>query len=129
MKRILSDDLLTKSQFKIDNSFIKELLESYAPELNTSEGLNLEILSDILGVEDIESEGRFGLNWNGKIKARRVAITPSTGTLLPILHEGLNPVVSDNLIIQSDNIEALKLLQKSYANKIKCIYIDPPYNV
>ena len=42
MKRILSDDLLTKSQFKINNSFIKELLESYAPELNTSEGLNLK---------------------------------------------------------------------------------------
>ena len=75
-----------------------------------------------------EGEEKFGLNWHGKKKALQIALTPSTGTLLPCPEESLDWDTTKNLFIEGDNLEALKLLQKSYANKVKMIYIDPPYN-
>ena len=75
-----------------------------------------------------EGEEKYGLNWHGKKKARQIALTPSTGTLLPCPEESVNWDTTQNLFIEGDNLEVLKLLQKSYANKVKMIYIDPPYN-
>lgn len=70
----------------------------------------------------------MALSWHGKKKARQIALTPSTGTLLPCPDESVNWDTTQNLFIKGDNLEVLKLLQKSYANKVKMIYIDPPYN-
>ena len=67
-------------------------------------------------------------SWNGKNEARRIAKIPSTGTLIPCKEKSKNWDTTENLYIEGDNLEVLKLLQKSYHNKVKMIYIDPPYN-
>ena len=75
-----------------------------------------------------EREEKYGLNWHGKRQARQLALTPSTGTLRPCPEESTDWETTKNLMIEGDNLEVLKLLQKSYAGKVKLIYIDPPYN-
>ena len=71
---------------------------------------------------------RYGLSWAGKSEAIRAVQIPSRGTLEPMPDKSVNFDSSQNLIIEGDNLEVLKLLQKSYYGKIKMIYIDPPYN-
>src|SRR5690554_3894853 len=71
---------------------------------------------------------RYHLNWPGKRESRLVASNPITKTLRPKLDESINFEQTKNLFIEGDNLEALKLLQQSYLQKIKLIYIDPPYN-
>lgn len=105
---------------------IKELF----PDAFSENGVNFETLRQLLGDESALDEGeeKYGLNWHGKKKARQIALTPSTGTLLPCPEESVDWDTTQNLFIEGDNLEVLKLLQKSYANKVKMIYIDPPYN-
>lgn len=107
-----------------------ERLKELFPEVITEDGVNFDVLRQILGDAKVLDEGeeKFGLNWHGKKKARQIALTPSTGTLLPCPEESVNWDTTQNIFIEGDNLEVLKLLQKSYANKIKMIYIDPPYN-
>ncbi|WP_338803599.1 site-specific DNA-methyltransferase [Xenorhabdus griffiniae] len=73
-------------------------------------------------------EERYNFTWPGKTRACQIAQTPSTGTLRPCKEESVNWDTTENLFIEGDNLEVLKLLQKSYHKKIKMIYIDPPYN-
>jgi len=81
------------------------------------------------GVQDLEnSKERYSLTWNGKSRARQIAQEVSTGTLRPAKEESKNWDNTENIYIEGDNLEVLKLLQKSYHGKIKMIYIDPPYN-
>ena len=81
------------------------------------------------GVQDLDtSKERYSLTWNGKSKARQIAQEVSTGTLRPAKEESKNWDNTENIYIEGDNLEVLKLLQKSYHGKIKMIYIDPPYN-
>ncbi|WP_338986431.1 site-specific DNA-methyltransferase [Fusobacterium polymorphum] len=81
------------------------------------------------GVQNTESsKERYSLTWNGKSKARQIAQEVSTGTLRPAKEESKNWNNTENIYIEGDNLEVLKLLQKSYHGKIKMIYIDPPYN-
>ena len=81
------------------------------------------------GVQDLEnSKERYSLTWNGKSEARQIAQEVSTGTLRPAKEESKNWNNTENIYIEGDNLEVLKLLQKSYHGKIKMIYIDPPYN-
>ena len=81
------------------------------------------------GVQDLEnSKERYSLTWNGKARARQIAQEVSTGTLRPAKEESKNWDSTENIYIEGDNLEVLKLLQKSYYGKIKMIYIDPPYN-
>jgi adenine-specific DNA-methyltransferase len=75
-----------------------------------------------------ESDEHFGLSWPGKREARKLASMPSKGTLIPQPGEGVNEENTHNIFIESENLEVLKLIQKSYAGRIKMIYIDPPYN-
>ena len=86
------------------------------------------MLKQLLGGTVAEQEEKYGLNWHGKRRARQLALTPSTGTLRPCPEESVNWDTTQNLLIEGDNLEVLKLLQKSYAGKVKLIYIDPPYN-
>ena len=74
------------------------------------------------------SKERYSLTWNGKSNARQIAQEVSTGTLRPAKEESKNWDNTENIYIEGDNLEVLKLLQKSYHGKIKMIYIDPPYN-
>ncbi|MDQ0504189.1 site-specific DNA-methyltransferase [Xanthobacter agilis] len=103
-------------------------LKSLFPEIAVEGKLDLDLLKELLGLSVAQSDERFGLNWHGKRKARQIALTPSLGTLLPCPAESLNWDTTQNLMIEGDNLEVLKLLQKSFAAKIKLIYIDPPYN-
>ena len=90
--------------------------------------IDFDVLRQLLGDAVDDGEEKYGLNWHGKRRARRLALTPSTGTLRPCLEESVDWETTRNLMIEGDNLEALKLLQKSYAGKVKLIYIDPPYN-
>jgi adenine-specific DNA-methyltransferase len=71
---------------------------------------------------------RYGMNWSGKAECFRTIQAPSVGTLRPCPEESVGFDTTENVIIEGDNLEVLKLLQKSYLGKIKMIYIDPPYN-
>jgi len=107
-----------------------EQLKNILPEAFSEGGVNFETLRQLLGDAGVIDEGeeKYGLNWHGKKKARQIALTPSTGTLLPCPAESVDWDTTRNIFIEGDNLEALKLLQKNYASKVKMIYIDPPYN-
>lgn len=110
-----------------------ERLRALFPELIT-EGpsgvaLNVDVLKTLVGDKTAtDADEKYGLNWHGKRQARKLALTPSSGTLLPCPEESIEWDTTQNLMIEGDNLEVLKLLQKSYAGKVKLIYIDPPYN-
>jgi adenine-specific DNA-methyltransferase len=104
-------------------------LKTLFPEAFAAEGkIDFDVLKQLLGGEVDDREERYGLNWHGKRKARQLALTPSTGTLRPCPEESVDWDTTQNIFIEGDNLEVLKLLQKSYAGKVKLIYIDPPYN-
>ena len=105
-----------------------EQLKSLFPEAFTEGRIDFEALKGLLGGTVDEREEKYGLNWLGKRRARQIALTPSTGTLRPCPEESVDWETTQNLMIEGDNLEVLKLLQKSYAGKVKLIYIDPPYN-
>lgn len=106
-------------------------LRAVVPEAFADGRVNWEALREALG-EWTEPEGEgaehFGLFWPGKREARRLAAKPSRGTLVPAPGEGVSEETTRNIFIEGDNLEVLKLLQKSYAGRVKMIYIDPPYN-
>lgn len=103
-------------------------LKTLFPEAVTEGKIDFETLKQLLGDAVEEREEKYGLNWHGKRRARQMALTPSTGTLRPCPEESVDWDTTQNLMIEGDNLEVLKLLQKSYAGKVKLIYIDPPYN-
>jgi adenine-specific DNA-methyltransferase len=105
-----------------------EQLKTIFPEAFTEEKVDFEVLKQLLGGAVEEREEKYGLNWHGKRRARQLALTPSTGTLRPCPEESVDWDTTKNLMIEGDNLEVLKLLQKSYSGKVKLIYIDPPYN-
>ena len=90
--------------------------------------LDVDVLKEILGEYVDNRDERYSFTWNGKSKARMIAQTPSTGTLRPCKEESVDWDSTQNIFIEGDNLEVLKLLQKSYHKKVKMIYIDPPYN-
>jgi len=103
-------------------------LKSLFPEAVAEGVVDFAVLRELLGAPAAEREERFGLSWHGKRQAARLALTPSTGTLRPCPAESVDWDTTRNLVIEGDNLEVLKLLQKSYAGQVKVIYIDPPYN-
>ncbi|QGM99475.1 site-specific DNA-methyltransferase [Methylocystis parvus] len=105
-----------------------EALKTLFPEAFTEGRIDFEVLKGLLGAAVDERDEKYGLNWHGKRRARQIALTPSTGTLLPCPEESVDWETTQNIMIEGDNLEVLKLLQKSYAGKVKLIYIDPPYN-
>ncbi|AOK30770.1 MULTISPECIES: site-specific DNA-methyltransferase [Burkholderia] len=110
-----------------------ERLKALFPEVVTEgpdgAAVDLDALAALVGAPALtDADEKFGLNWHGKRRARRLALTPSTGTLRPSPRESAEWASTRNLMIEGDNLEVLKLLQKSYAGKVKLIYIDPPYN-
>jgi len=105
-----------------------EQLKALFPETFTEGKVDFDVLKQLLGGTVDDREEKYGLNWHGKRRARQIALTPSTGTLRPCPEESVDWETTQNLMIEGDNLEVLKLLQKSYAGKVKLIYIDPPYN-
>lgn len=103
-------------------------LKTLFPEAFTERKVDFDVLKQLLGEAVDEREEKYGLNWHGKKAARQMALTLSTGTLRPCAEESLDWDTTNNLMIEGDNLEVLKLLQKSYSGKVKLIYFDPPYN-
>lgn len=115
-------------------------LKALFPELLTERivngkveaAINVDVLKQLVGdTTASDGEEKYGINWHGKRRARQIALTPSTGTLRPCQEESVDWDTTQNLMIEGDNLEVLKLLQRSYARdggQVKLIYIDPPYN-
>ena len=126
MKKLTAEDAETRSPDVVAENV--EQLKTIFPEAFTEEKVDFEVLKQLLGGVVEEREEKYGLNWHGKRRARQLALTPSTGTLRPCPEESVDWDTTKNLMIEGDNLEVLKLLQKSYSGKVKLIYIDPPYN-
>ena len=126
MKPLTANDPETKTPDVVAENI--EQLKTIFPEAFTEEKVDFEVLKQLLGGMVEEREEKYGLNWHGKRRARQLALTPSTGTLRPCPEESVDWDTTQNLMIEGDNLEVLKLLQKSYPCKVKLIYIDPPYN-
>jgi adenine-specific DNA-methyltransferase len=105
-----------------------EQLKSLFPDAIREGRVDFDVLKQLLGEEVLQGEEKYGLNWHGKRAARKLALSPSSGTLRPCVEESIDWESTQHLMIEGDNLEVLKLLQKSYAGKVKMIYIDPPYN-
>jgi adenine-specific DNA-methyltransferase len=106
----------------------EELLRLF-PEAHTEGGkIDFARLQLALGETVDTGRERYGLTWPGKADCFRTIQAPSVGTLRPDREESVDFDTTENLIIEGDNLEVLKLLQKSYLGKVKMIYIDPPYN-
>ena len=103
-------------------------LKKLFPEVVTEDKIDFKKLELILGDEIDDSKEKYSFTWPGKTQAIRESQKQSTGTLRPSREDSKNWDTTQNLYIEGDNLEVLKLLQKSYYNKIKAIYIDPPYN-
>jgi adenine-specific DNA-methyltransferase len=126
MQPITDQDSETRSlDFVAENI---EHLKTLFPEAFTEGKVDFEVLKELLCSAVDDKEEKFCLNWYGKRRARRLALIPSTGTLRPCPQDSVDWDSTHNLMVEGDNLEVLKLMQKSYASKVKMIYIDPPYN-
>lgn len=105
-------------------------LKQLFPEAFEDGVFNVDTLKELIGefATDNNAKEHFGLNWIGKQDAKRIAAKPPTGTLKPCFDEGVKENTSENIFIEGENLETLKVIRKSYMGKIKMIYIDPPYN-
>lgn len=114
-----SDDVAARKRADLKRLF---------PEVFNEDKIDLDQLRRVMGDWVDEGSERFGLTWPGKAACMRVIQAPATGALRPDRDESVNFDESENVFIEGDNLEVLKLLQKAYFGKIKMIYIDPPYN-
>ena len=119
----LSDDVAARKCETVRNFLARNL-----PECLSDGRIDFEILRRALGDWIEAGNERFGLVWPGKAHCMRVIQQPSVATLKPDRSESVAFESTDNVFVEGDNLEVLKLLQKSYFGRIKLIYIDPPYN-
>ncbi|MGI8663979.1 MAG: site-specific DNA-methyltransferase [Acidimicrobiales bacterium] len=115
-----------KSAIPTDDRF--EVLRVTFPEVLREGKVDVDALRRSLGDWVDPGPERFGLTWPGKAECMRVIQEPSVGTLVPMPEESVDWDTTQNVIIEGENLEVLKLLQKAYYGKVKLIYIDPPYN-
>ena len=107
---------------------ILEILKSQCPEVFTEGKIDTKKLQLTMGEEVSEEGERYGLSWARKSDCFRHIQESTTATLKPLRKESIAFDNTENIFIEGDNLEVLKILQKTYQNKIKMIYIDPPYN-
>lgn len=118
---------VNKSSKSIHDDLVLKL-EKLMPEVFEEGKINFEKMKAILSDDIDNSTERYSFIWNGKKQSMKLAQQPTTATLKPNKVKSNNWEETKNLYIEGDNLEALKLLQKSYADKVKLIYVDPPYN-
>jgi len=131
MKKLTQNDPETRSLDGVAENIrrLKALFPELVTEGPNGAAVNVDVLKVLVGDATVtDADEKYGLNWHGKRRARQLALTPSTGTLRPCPEDSVDWDTTQNLMIEGDNLEVLKLLQKSYAGKVKLIYIDPPYN-
>lgn len=118
---------LTGESMNITEENLKAMQQLF-PEAFEEGKIDFDVLRQLLGDFVDDEQERYSFKWNGKGRALRLSQTPSMGTLRPCKEESKDWDNTENLYIEGDNLEVLKLLQKSYYGKVKMIYIDPPYN-
>lgn len=124
-------DITAENRANLKQLFPTVFTETKNDKGELVESVDFEKLKAELGTftELFESRReRYGMEWPGKKEALRLIQTPSSATLKPCREESVNFDTTENIFIEGDNLEVLKLLQKSYYGKVKMIYIDPPYN-
>jgi adenine-specific DNA-methyltransferase len=126
MKKISQND----SEAMSDNILAGNVaaIKQLFPEAVSDGDIDFDVLKQLLGYSHNDQDEKYSLSWHGKRAARQIALTPSRGTLLPNPMESIDWDSTQNLMIEGDNLEVLKVLQKSYSGRVKLIYIDPPYN-
>ena len=120
-----------KSENIVDDNieYIKEKFPNVVVESEKGYAIDFNALKQELSDVIVdEAKEKYQLTWPGKKEAIVTANTPTTNTLRPVREKSVNFDTTENIYIEGDNLEALKILQESYLGKIKCIYIDPPYN-
>lgn len=105
-----------------------ERLKTLFPEAVSEGKIDFERLKQTLGEEVVTSGERYVLTWAGKSDAFKAIQTSTTATFKPQKNESVDFDTTENIFIEGENLEVLKVLQKSYYGKVKMIYIDPPYN-
>jgi len=119
-----SKDIVKENMNKIAELFPNVIVES-----DNGKSIDFDLLKQELSKDIVEgNKEKYQLTWPGKKQAIIMANTPSTNTLRPIKEKSVDFENTQNIYIEGDNLEALKILQESYLGKVKCIYIDPPYN-
>lgn len=119
--------MMNGESLNIQQDNLSKLKEQF-PNLFTEDKLDWEKLKAAFSDDINFSNERYILNWAGKADAFKALQIPTTATLKPVPEESINFDTTENIFIEGENLEVLKVLQKSYYNKIKCIIIDPPYN-
>lgn len=115
------------ASLNITQDLIQKLKE-IVPQAFTEDKIDISRLQTILGDSFTTDAERYGLSWAGKSEAYKVLQSPSTATLIPNPDQSIDWDNAENIFIEGENLEVLKVLQKSYYGKVKMIYIDPPYN-
>ena len=122
----------THSEFTLEA--LRQIAPSAFTEVRGADGeltqkVDFKVLRELLGdaIADADEES-FGFQWVGKQEAKRAAAKPTRQTLRPVVDDSVDWDTTENLYIEGDNLEVLKLLQRAYLGKVKMIYIDPPYN-
>ena len=126
--------LISASHSEFTLEVLKQIAPSAFTEVRGTDGeltqkVNFDVLRELLGdaIADADEES-FGFQWVGKQAAKRAAAEPTRQTLRPVVQDSVDWDTTENLYIEGDNLEVLKLLQRAYLGKVKMIYIDPPYN-
>jgi len=123
---------INETEMKLGSSDILDqrtaALKDLFPEVFSEGKIDFEKLRLSLGDRVDTGRERYGLSWAGKAEAMRAVQIPSTATLVPVRDESIDWDTTQNVFVEGENLEVLKLLQKSYCGKVKMIYIDPPYN-
>ena len=126
--RMESVDMTERNIEKIGALFPNCVTETVGADNKPRKAINFELLRQMLSGEVIEGDEAYEFTWVGKKASIVEANRPIRKTLRPCREESVNWDTTENLYIEGDNLEVLKLLQESYLGKVKMIYIDPPYN-
>ena len=121
-------DMAAENVEKIAALFPSAVTEMRGEDGSIKKGVNFEMLKQLLSPDVVEGDERYEFTWVGKKQAIAEAARPTTKTLRPVKADSRNWDTTENLYIEGDNLEVLKILQESYLGKVKMIYIDPPYN-
>lgn len=123
----MEESQLTSKSKDIEFDNISKLKELF-PQIVVEDKVDFDTLKTLLGESIDDNDEKYKFIWPGKTLAIKESQKPSTGTLRPSKENSVHWDKTRNIYIEGDNLEVLKLLQKAYYNRIKCIYIDPPYN-
>lgn len=121
-------DMVSQNIEKIAELFPSAITEMRDENGKLKKGINFELLKQLLSPDVVDDEECYEFTWVGKKAAMAEAARPITKTLRPVKEDSRDWEKTENLYIEGDNLEVLKILQESYLGKVKMIYIDPPYN-